>query len=150
VREGEAGAVAQRLRVTPTEAERALWRGLRQRGLERFRFRRQHPLLGFVADFVCLECALVIEVDGATHSSEAEIASDLRRESVLKQNGFAVLRFGNAEVFENLDGVIETIRLKLVELQPEGPKRTSRFEKLIEKEFVPGQGRRRKPGLQES
>ena len=139
MREGEAGAVAQRLRVTPTEAERALWRGLRQRGLERFRFRRQHPLLGFVADFVCLEGALVIEVDGATHSTEAEIASDLRRESVLKQNGFAVLRFTNAEVFENLDGVLETIRLKLVERRPDGAKRTSRFEKLDEREWVPGQ-----------
>jgi len=139
VREGAAAAAARRLRVAPTDAERALWRGLRQRGLERFRFRRQHPLLGFVADFVCLEGALVIEVDGATHSTEAEIASDLRRESVLKQNGFAVLRFTNAEVFENLDGVLETIRLKLVERRPDGAKRTSRFEKLDEREWVPWQ-----------
>ena len=138
---------ARRLRSAQTDAERVLWRGLRHRGLERFRFRRQHPLCGFVADFVCLEGALVIEINGATHSTEAEIASDLHREMVLRQRGFAIVRFTNSEVFENLGGVLETIRLKLVELKPDGPKRTSRFEKLEELEVVPGEGRRRKATL---
>jgi very-short-patch-repair endonuclease len=132
---------ARRLRLALTDAERALWRGLRQRGLEQFRFRRQHPLHGFVVDFACLEAALVVEVDGATHSTEAEKAADLRREGVLKRHGFSLLRFSNPEVFENLEGVLETIRLKLVELKPEGPKRTSRFEKMEEREFVPGERR---------
>ena len=104
-----------------TSAEEKLWRGLRQRGIEGFRFRRQVAMLGFVVDFICFEARLVVGVDGATHSSEAEIVRDRRREKILRENGNAVLRFNNIEVYENLDGVLETIRLKLLELCPNGP-----------------------------
>lgn len=111
---------AQRLRIDATSAERSLWAGLRRRGVEGFRFRRQVELLGFIVDFACFEARVVIEVDGATHASDDEIARDVRRDAVLRAHGNTVLRFGNVEVFENLDGVLETIRSKLLELKPEG------------------------------
>jgi len=60
----------------------------------------------------------VVEVDGATHSTEAELAKDVRRDEKLRANGNSVLRFTNDEVFHNIDGVVETIRLKLNELRP--------------------------------
>ena len=114
-------SVARTLRKNSTSAEKRLWRGLRERRLEAFRFRRQVAMLGFVVDFICFEARLVVEVDGATHSSDAEIARDRRRDSVLRENKNAVLRFNNIEVYENLDGVLETIRRKLAELCPDGP-----------------------------
>jgi very-short-patch-repair endonuclease len=69
-------------------------------------------MLGYIVDFACFEARLVIEVDGATHSTDEEIARDARRDAVLRSHGDTVLRFGNVEVFENLEGVLETIRLK--------------------------------------
>ncbi len=114
-------SVARILRNNQTAAEKRLWRGLRERGVEGFRFRRQVALLGYVVDFICFEARLIVEVDGATHSSNDEIVHDLRRDEVLRENGNAVLRFGNVEVYENLDGVLETIRLKLLEVCPDGP-----------------------------
>ncbi len=114
-------SVARILRNNQTAAEKRLWRGLRERGVEGFRFRRQVALLGYVVDFICFEARLIVEVDGATHSSDDEIVHDRRRDEVLRENGNAVLRFGNVEDYENLDGVLETIRLKLLEVCPDGP-----------------------------
>jgi very-short-patch-repair endonuclease len=75
-------------------------------------------LSGFVVDFACYEVRLIVEVDGATHSTESEIARDERRDGLLRANGNSVLRFANDEVFHHLDGVVETIRLRLNELRP--------------------------------
>jgi very-short-patch-repair endonuclease len=97
-----------------------LWSGLRRHAVEVFRFRRQVELLGFVVDFACYEARLVVEVDGATHSTGAEVARDARRDEILRANGNSVLRFTNDEVFHNLEGVLETIRLKLLQLCPDG------------------------------
>ena len=112
--------LARALRKDQTSAEKRLWSALRKRDLEGFRFRRQVELVGFIVDFACFEARLVIEVDGATHSTTREIANDDRREAKLIAAGNAVLRFTNGEVYENLEGVLETIRLKLLELKPEG------------------------------
>ena len=71
-----------------------------------------------IVDFACYEARLVVEVDGATHSTEAEVERDTRRDAILKANGNSVLRFTNDEVFYNPEGVVETIRLKLIELRP--------------------------------
>ena len=101
-----------------TNAERRLWQGLRRKEIAGFRFRRQVPLGGFIADFASFDARLVIEVDGATHSTDDELARDAARTAVLAAQGFALLRFTNAEVFHNLDGALETIRLKLIELRP--------------------------------
>jgi very-short-patch-repair endonuclease len=111
---------ARALRSRQTSAEKRLWAGLRRKSLEAFRFRRQVPLCGFIVDFACFEARLIVEVDGATHSSDDERVRDDKRDAILRANGNTVLRFGNVEVYENLDGVLETIRLKLLELCPEG------------------------------
>ncbi len=90
-----------------------LWQALRNRMLARWKFRRQHPVDRYVVDFVCLDAKLVIELDGATHSTEAEIARDRERTRILEACGCQVIRFTNAEVYSNLDGVIETILAEL-------------------------------------
>ena len=111
-------SLARSLRRDATNAERILWSRLRRKALAGFRFRRQVPLRGYVVDFACFEARLIVEVDGATHSTEREIARDERRDVGLKADGFAVLRVMNDDVFNNLEGVMETIRLKLVEARP--------------------------------
>lgn len=109
---------ARQLRKNATAAERALWRNIHARQIEDFRFRRQVVLHGFIVDFACYEARLVVEVDGATHSTAQEIQSDAARDAALKANGDSVLRFTNDEVFHNIGGVLESIRLKLIALRP--------------------------------
>ena len=115
---GETASIARSLRRNATSAERRLWQGLRRKEVGGFRFRRQVALGGFIADFASFDARLVIEVDGAAHSTDAELARDAARTAMLAAQGFALLRFTNDEVFHNLEGVLETIRLKLVELRP--------------------------------
>jgi len=110
--------LAQRLRRNATGAERRLWQGLRREQVAGCRFRRQVVLGRFVADFVCFEARMIVEVDGATHSTNEEIARDAARSAALVALGFDVLRFTNDDVFRNLDGVLETIRMRLAELRP--------------------------------
>ena len=73
---------------------------------------------GFIVDFACHEARLVVEVDGATHSTDKEVARDAERDRRLRVDGWEVARFTNDEVFHNLEGVLETIRLKLLERKP--------------------------------
>ena len=110
--------IARSLRRDATSPERRLWEGLRRKQLAGFRFRRQVILGGFIADFASFDARLVIEVDGATHSTDREIAYDAARSAALAAQGFAILRFVNEDVYRNLDGVLETIRMKLMELRP--------------------------------
>jgi very-short-patch-repair endonuclease len=110
--------VSRKLRREATPAEGRLWSVLKNRQISDFRFRRQVVLSEFVVDFACLEARLVIEVDGATHSTEAELGPDERRDLRLRSMGYEILRFRNQEVYENLEGVAETIRLKQAELRP--------------------------------
>jgi very-short-patch-repair endonuclease len=110
-------SLARSLRRNATNAEQRLWQGLRRKEVGGFRFRRQVALAGFIAHFVSLDARLVIEVDGATHSTVEELARDAARTAALAAEGFAVLRFTNDEVFHNLDGV-ETVYQKLTELRP--------------------------------
>ncbi|WP_442753250.1 endonuclease domain-containing protein [Methylocystis sp. JAN1] len=97
------------LRAAQTSAEKMLWGKLRGRWLGGHKFVRQEPIEGFFADFVCREHRLVVEVDGATHSSEEELAYDARRDRALREAGFRILRFQNDEIFRNIDGVCDTI-----------------------------------------
>jgi very-short-patch-repair endonuclease len=110
--------VAQSLRRNATSAERRLWQGLRRGQLAGFRFRRQVVLGDFIADFACFDARLIIEVDGATHSTGEEIARDANRSAALVAQGFAILRFTNDDVFRNLAGVLETVWARLRELRP--------------------------------
>ena len=67
------------------------------------------PIDDFIVDFACLSHRLIIEVDGATHATDAEIASDMRRQRYLESQGFMVLRFKNIDVATNMDGVMDVI-----------------------------------------
>ncbi len=97
---------AQQMRRAMTEAEDRLWQELRGRRLDRIKFRRQVPIGRYVADFLCAEAMLIVEVDGSQH---AELAQDIERDIELKRRGFRVLRFWNDEVLREMNGVCDTI-----------------------------------------
>jgi very-short-patch-repair endonuclease len=96
---------ARDLRSTQTNAERVLWNVLRNRQVLNLKFRRQHPIGNFIADFCCIERGLIIELDGSLHEERA--GQDEERTRWLNDHGFQVLRFWNGEVFPNPEGVIE-------------------------------------------
>jgi very-short-patch-repair endonuclease len=100
---------ARALRKNMSDAERKLWRGLRHKRLDGARFRRQHPIGRFIVDFVCQERRLVVEVDGGQHTEDAQVAYDARRDRWLKAEGYRVMRVATAEVYGNVDGVLDTI-----------------------------------------
>jgi very-short-patch-repair endonuclease len=101
--------VSRSLRKRQTDAENLLWKHLRRKQLEGFKFRRQHPIGNYIVDFVCLEKQLILEIDGGQHA--IEIDKDRDRDKWLIAEGYRILRFWNNDVFENLTGVLETIRL---------------------------------------
>ena len=92
-----------------TEAESLLWEYLRNRRIG-YRFRRQHPIDGYIPDFVCLSQKLVVEVDGGYHYLGEQPFSDAERTQYLNERGFEVIRFSNEEVLHNIDRVIQTIK----------------------------------------
>ncbi|HEY0647613.1 endonuclease domain-containing protein [Phenylobacterium sp.] len=94
---------ARRLRRDETEAEAQLWEALRAGRLEGWKWRRQAPVGPFIVDFLCLEAAIAVELDGGVHAEGVEY--DLRRDAYLKRHGLQVLRFRNAEVFDDQDRV---------------------------------------------
>ena len=100
---------ARELRRTMNAPERKLWRSLSDRKAAGLRFRRQHPIGIYIADFICLERRLVVEVDGGQHGEDVQIAHDLRRTAWLNAEGYRVLRFWSNEVMSNTDGVIAMI-----------------------------------------
>jgi len=101
---------ARALRRNATEAERQLWWQLRRRlPLEGTYFRRQVPLGPYFADFVCLKHRMVIELDGDQHGQADAMAYDAARTAFLQQQGYAVLRFWNHQVFREIDSVLDTI-----------------------------------------
>jgi len=111
---------AKRLRQDMTEAERVLWSALRKRSLNGFKFRRQHPIGPYIADFACISERLVVEVDGVTHWTPAELEHDAQRSAFLERNGWRVLRVTNLDVFDNLDGVWLAIAQRLPPPAPQG------------------------------
>lgn len=102
---------ARSLRAEQTAPEARLWRALRNRRLDGFKFRRQFPIDRYIADFACIEAKLVVELDGGRHADQADYDSERTR--VLEACGFEVLRFWNGELAGNFDGVVETIRRSL-------------------------------------
>jgi leucyl-tRNA synthetase len=92
-------------RKNPTAAEAALWAVLRNRQLNGWKFRRQHPVAGYIPDFVCLDAKLIIEVDGGYHSEVEQHSFDALRTEWLNEHGFTMLRFSNEEVLEQIDTV---------------------------------------------
>jgi len=100
---------ARKLRREQTDVERKLWFALRSRQFAGFKFRRQQPIGPYIADFVCFEAGLVIELDGDQHGSDDSVAYDERRTLFLQKVGFDVIRFPNREVNNSLDNVLDAI-----------------------------------------
>jgi very-short-patch-repair endonuclease len=106
---------ANKLRKRMTKAEACLWKyALRASKMKGYGFRRQRPIMNYIADFMSKELMLVIEVDGYSHWSEDAKIKDAQREKVLQLAGFTILRFTDEEVLNNLTQVEEKI-LKWVE-----------------------------------
>ena len=98
---------ARQLRRSQTDAERTLWKHLRDRRLEGYKFRRQRPLGRYIVDLVCLEEKLVVEVDGGQHSGRQ--LYDSERDKWLESQGYRVQRFWNNEVLDDIEAVKEAI-----------------------------------------
>ena len=102
-------------RSNPTEAENILWQILRGKKLDGYKFRRQHIIGNFIADFVCLSQKIIIEVDGLIHQTKENQISDSERTIELNKFGFDVIRFTNDEVIGDIDNVLNRILHKLSE-----------------------------------
>ena len=100
------------LRNNMTDAEHRLWQHLRGRQIAGYKFRRQHPFMDYVLDFVCLEMGLVVEVDGGQHQDSAK---DVVRDRRLSEAGFRVLRFWNNQVLQETEAVVAEIWLAVQE-----------------------------------
>ncbi len=100
---------AKKLRETMTPAELILWDCLRNSKLSGFRFKAQHPIKYFIADFYCHAARLVIELDGSVHDSLDQQEYDTNRTYVLEEFGLTVIRFRNEEVMHNLTTVLSEI-----------------------------------------
>ena len=100
-------------RSNPTDAENALWQMLRGKKLEGYKFRRQHIIGSYIADFICLDKMLIIEVDGLIHQLPENKNSDLERTEWLNKEGFSVIRFTNEQVLADTDNTLKAITEKL-------------------------------------
>jgi len=120
---------AKENRKQPTESEEKLWEQLRNRKIHGCKFRRQHPIEGYIADFVCLEKKVVVEVDGGYHDAEQQMKIDEFRTLTLQKNGYRLIRFSNEEVLNKIDWVLDEVKRILIaesispsplEREPEG------------------------------
>src|SRR5689334_12154924 len=100
---------AKRLRSEMTRAE-LLWRYIKARRIDGLLYRRQVPMRGYIADFVCHSHRLIVELDGESHDFESRVQRDTERDSWFVSQSYTVLRFTNEEVIATLTGVVETIR----------------------------------------
>jgi very-short-patch-repair endonuclease len=100
---------AKALRANATDTERRLWYHLRGHRFMGLKIKRQKPLGRYIVDFVCMDKRLIIELDGGQHVERAQ--DDARRDRWLREQGYTVLRFWNNEVMQELESVLERIRL---------------------------------------
>jgi very-short-patch-repair endonuclease len=98
---------SRELRINQTPAETQLWRGLRNRKLGGYKFRRQAVIGDWIVDFLCCDVKLIIEIDGDTHAGRE--CYDAKRTEWLEAQGFLVIRFTNKDVSEALEAVLEEI-----------------------------------------
>jgi very-short-patch-repair endonuclease len=111
---------AKLLRENMTLAELRLWNALKGKQVLNLKFRPQHPIDIFIADFYCHQVKLVIEIDGEIHQDEEQLEYDIGREAELSYLGIKVIRFTNKEIFNNLPEVvakIESVSSKLLATQ---------------------------------
>lgn len=113
---------AREMRKNPTQAEDVLWQALRNEGLG-YKFRRQHPFGEYIADFICFETSVVIEVDGGYHQTSEQRNSDILRDNFFWEKGFTVLRISNDDVLFNYDHTISRIKNYLKNFPLQGGQR---------------------------
>ena len=101
---------AKKLRLNQTEAEEKFWYAVKDNQIEGYKFRRQHPLSIYIADFYCHALKLVIEIDGGYHLSEEQQLLDKKRTTDLEFQGLKVIRFTNEEIISNLEEVLSKIK----------------------------------------
>ncbi|MFA9194705.1 endonuclease domain-containing protein [Flavobacterium sp. FBOR7N2.3] len=101
---------AKKLRETQTEAEEKFWLAVKDNKIDGYKFRRQHPLSIYVADFYCHALKLVIEIDGGYHLDEEQQLLDKKRTADLEFQGLKVIRFTNEEILLKLQEVIDKIK----------------------------------------
>ena len=99
-----------------TEGERVLWNALRK-NIKSYKFRRQHPIGDYIADFLCTQTKLVIEVDGGYHSTPEQQIEDQWRTEFLQGKGYRVIRFSNEEVDTDIMQVINRINQELINIE---------------------------------
>ena len=103
-------------RKQPSEAEEMLWAHLRGQRLHGFKFRRQHPIGDFIADFYCHECKLIVELDGEYHNDKGQIQYDETRTYELKELKVNVIRFTNREVLNDIHAVLKKVGSELLDI----------------------------------
>ena len=127
--------LAQQLRNNLTKAEAFLWKYiLKAKQLRGYQFRRQRPVLHYIADFFCKELMLIVEVDGITHDNNVAINKDKQRENNLVNAGFKVVRFTDEEVLKNIAGVkaaLESIINEIKKSTPVIPRQRGTTEKIV-------------------
>jgi very-short-patch-repair endonuclease len=112
---------ANALRKNLTKAEACLWKyALRAKQMRGYTFRRQRPVLNFIADFMCKELLLVIELDGLTHHDEKTAEKDRAKEKALKDAGFYVLRFSDETVLNDIKGATRSIENFIDQIEEKG------------------------------
>ncbi len=105
----------RQMRKSLTNAEKTLWSLLRSRKLKDFKFRRQHPIGPYIADFCCLQKRVIVELDGAHHLSQKQ--EDQKRTEFLMEQEFSIIRFWNAQVEQEPEAVLERIVSTLENIQ---------------------------------
>ena len=111
---GKTNPFAKDLRVNSTDAEQRLWQRLRNRQLGGHKFRRQVTVGPFIADFACIDARLIVEIDGGQHCEQRDGA----RTEFLTSRGYRVIRFWNHDVLENIEGVLQSILIKIEDQAP--------------------------------
>jgi very-short-patch-repair endonuclease len=114
--------LAYQLRKSFTKAEACLWKyALKAKQLKGYQFRRQRPILHYIADFFCKELMLIVEVDGITHDNEVSLKKDKHRDEELAKAGFKVIRFTDDDVLKNMSGVISELERAIVDIENSTP-----------------------------
>ncbi len=104
------------MRKAPIRAEKELWQQLRNRRIS-YKFRRQFGMGIYIVDFYCPKLRLIVEVDGATHSTDEEVKFDKERQKYLEDLNLVVIRYNNYDIYNNLEKVVDSIIRKCKELE---------------------------------
>ena len=118
---GDALEKARRLRKCETKAEQEAWNLLRNRQRFGYKFRRQQPIEGRIADFCCFELRLIIELDGSVHAQPSQTRRDETRDRELRAQGFKILHISNGLVLANPEGFVEKVEAAIASFDPSPP-----------------------------